>query len=379
MRDTTKIDWRVPTAAWEAFREHVREECGGIDGYLGYEAERAMREFADEDGGNRVEDLVDRLVHAAGRNPDGLLKQKTRAKAGDETTRVTARVDASVKEEFKKTVDEGDTDDTYGQALARAVDAYRDGGRFGRLQRKLERIVDDAASILTELTERDTEDRLPVRERRTIAICENLSEQFTDDELRAEIASVAGDSQPTIREYRERVVDRLGVEPHPNNAELWVPEHVAETHAPDGTPRECRRPVEMLDRQERIRRIKLDLGRRAASRDTGCLTETVANIQSDVFDGEVSKSSVLDLVDAATSENGFACDRSGGGTKLKVNLNQTRDSAPDLLAEIFAYRDGEPAPSDTTTTDSLASDTSTEGVDDEWQRIEMATDGGWNE
>lgn len=379
MRDTVKIDWRVPSSAWEAFREHVREECGSLDGYLGYEAERAMREYADKDGGNRVEKLVDQLIRAAGRTPDEVLKQKTRPEHGDGTTRVTARVDSDVKEAFKKTVDASDTDDTYGAALARALDTYRDGGRFGRLERKLERIVDDAKSILSELAESEQEDRLRPTERRTAIICDRLPEQFTDDELREEIADVAGDSAPTIREYRDRVVDRREVEPHPNNPDLWVPKETAAELVPDGTPRECRQPVEMLDREDRVRRLKLELGRRAATRDSGYLRETAATIREDVFGGEVTKASVLDLIDTATLTDGYSDDDDGSEAGIRVNLTALKQSDPDLLAEIVAYRDGEPLDDDQGTGESPETSTETpspESVDDEWSRLEMATDGG---
>lgn len=47
MRDRTLLDWRVPEAEWERFVEHVENEFGSIEGYLGREAEAAMREYAD--------------------------------------------------------------------------------------------------------------------------------------------------------------------------------------------------------------------------------------------------------------------------------------------------------------------------------------------
>ena len=382
MRDTVKIDWRVPTAAWEAFREHVREECGSLDGYLGYEAERAMREYADKDGGSRVEELVDQLVRAAGRTPEVVYKQKTQSFSGEETTRVTARVDRSVKEAFKAEVDKSDTTDTYGTALARALSVYRDGGRFGRLTRRLERVVDDAKSILAELADADAEDSTNTVRRRTSVIAARLGDQFTDDELRDEIADVAGESDPTIRRYRARVVEHKNVEPHPGNPDLWVPESVAANFADDGTPRECRQPVELLDRDDRAQRIKYEVGRQAATRDSGCVRVTVADIQEDALNDEVSKSSVRDLLNTVETTDGYTFDTSGTSAKLNVNLSVVSESDPELLARIVAYRDGDPSrtaasPSSPETTTATGS-SPTDSVDEEWGRLEAATDGGWS-
>jgi hypothetical protein len=66
MRDTVRLDWRVPTDEWTRFREYVQDQNGSLDGYLGREAEAAMREYADLDGYDGVEDRISQLYEAAG-------------------------------------------------------------------------------------------------------------------------------------------------------------------------------------------------------------------------------------------------------------------------------------------------------------------------
>lgn len=104
-----------------------------------------------------------------------------------------------------------------GVVFARALLAYLDGGPGDRQERKLDRVLEDATAMLKEMNPDDDAGGLSVVERRTIAIGNRLPEEFPDDDHLVEtIADVAGSSEPTIEKYRERVVDRLGVEPHPN-------------------------------------------------------------------------------------------------------------------------------------------------------------------
>ena len=340
MSDRVRLDWRVPSSVWERFRHRVESEFGHLDGYLGREAESAMKSYADADGYAGVEDRVDRLVQAAGRTPGDPFKEKTSDLTNAETTRVTARVDEAVKDEFRAVAKKGD--DTLGVTLGRALAEYLDGGRAARLERKLDRVLDDATAILEEMNPDEGEGGLTAVERRTITICHRLPEQFTDEELTQEIADVAGSSKPTIEKYRERVVDRLGVEPHPNAPKtVWVPEAYAADLAPEGTPRVCRQPVELLDREERVRRIQLAVGRRAAKRSTGRVRVNTADVRGDVLDHEVSKSSVLDLMETAALTEGYRLDRNGDTASLRVDLEAVKGTDPDLFATIIEYRDGE--------------------------------------
>lgn len=389
MTDSVMLDWRVPASEWELFREYVEDKYGKLRGYLGTEAELAMRQYTDNDGYNDVEKRVDELVRAAGRTPETVLTNETAPLAEQETTRVTARVDSAVKQEFQKVADQN-YDESYGVVFASAINSQRSGGRAARLERKLDRILDDAKGLLSALNE-SADKSLSRREERTLIICNRLPEKFTDEALQQEIRDVAG---PTvIDDYRELVMEHRDVEPHPgierkpdsDPERLWIPADEAERLRPDGEPAVCRRPVEFLDRGDRVRRLKLELGRRAAERTHGKATVTTTTVASEIFDGEVSGPSAGELMEEAAFAPGYHYDDSGQSTKLRADLNVVKKHDTDLLAEIVEYRDAETEalldsePSEETDDWSEEDTTAAEKADaalDALQRAQAATDGG---
>jgi len=338
-REPVKIDWMVPNQEWQATREWVEDEYGSLSGYLGRAAENAMEEFVDDDEGYaELESKIDRLIKAAGRTPEDLRKEKKSSQGGPSlasqpTTRVTARVDEHIKTRFKKYADRHTDYGSYGVALGRAIREYRTGGRPGRLNDKLDRVVDDAESVLAELDDGEAaKEGLSTVQRREIIICNRLPEQFTDEELNAEIRDVAGASEPTVEKYRERVIERLGYEPHPNAAHVWLPAEKASEIAQDGVPREYRVPVEVLCREDRVRRLQVALVHEATrSKGTGGFRATTSEIREHVFDTELSLSSVRDLCNQAALNSGFTMDRSNNRVSLGVNVTNSID---DDIAEI---------------------------------------------
>lgn len=387
MRDPVVLDWRVPETEWERFRTHVESRFGSLDGYLGREAELAMREYADEDGYHDLEEKIDRLVRAAGRTPGDLFKEKISSGTATDlteqsTTRVTVRVDEEMKERFIATAEKSNVD-SYGMAFARAIQQYREGGRAARLEEKVDRIVDDAEAVLSELQPGEgADDGLSTVDRRTLIICNRLDEQFTDEELRSEISDVAGSSEPTIERYRDLVIDRLGYEPHPNAPKtVWVPASTAAELAADGVPREIRRPVEILDREERVRRIHLALGRRAGQTG-GRVRASATEIRTHVFESEISLSSVLDLLNQAALEDGYRLDRSGDGASISVNVAGGL-SDQELVDDIRAYGEADTTGLLGETTETKVTDftpdspTTPAGLSkDDQQAMDAATDGG---
>lgn len=356
MRDSVKVDWQVPADEWERFREYVEEKNGGTDGYLGREVEEAMREYAGVDGYEDIEDHVDRLVQAAGRTPSDPLKEKNSSRLHQQSTiRVTVRVDEVVKDEFRSAAEQ--SEDTYGLVLARAITARRDGGRAGRLERKLERVVEDAESMLTKIDGDSEQDELGTVDRNTITICHRLvtdeGDQFRDDELNAEIHAVAGRGQwasdPTIERYRKLVLDRLDYEPHPGvesnpkvDQTVWVPEDVAEEVMPEGVPVEARRPVEQLDSDDRVRRIQLEVGRRASNLRSGRVSVHTTEIQEGILMDAVSRSTTLSLMEnAARSMPGVRFQHNGQNASLQLDLQDLGEAEAELFEEIIAYRDAE--------------------------------------
>ncbi|RDZ61416.1 hypothetical protein C5B90_19285 [Haloferax sp. Atlit-12N] len=340
MRDRTLLDWRVPEAEWERFVEHVENEFGSIEGYLGREAEAAMREYADTDGYAGVEERVDRLVKAAGRSSDGGSEEKNSQFNGVPTTRVTVRVDPDVKDDFRAAAKK--SDQSYGVTFARAIQTYRDGGRAARLERRLDRVLDDAEKMLEQVAEDSDDDSVSMgkHQRCVIAICNELGEEFVDDELERAIRNIANvHSEKSIRDYRQDVIERLDVEPHPNVPHLWVQPEKAERLCP-GVPKECRRPVEHLSSDDRVRRLKLAAGRRAASTDAGKIRVTATEIREQVFDNETSRKTTRELMRSASqTTTGVGFDGETSPAALQVNLRVLGETEFDLWDDIIDYRD----------------------------------------
>lgn len=350
-RDREKLDWRVPKPVWERFRDFAYDkytpdmcECGDcedgdecpawspLDGFVGRAVEDALKEYTDRDGGQRVESLIDRLVQAAGRNPE---REQGMSWDG-ETERVTVHVDPILKEEIRKETD----GNRYGKTVARAMDVYMNGGRYGRCEEKLERVVEDAEELLA-AGNNDTDDGMSAVERRTVKIAQNLNQQFTEDRLVEEIKNVAGDSTPTINKYRERVTEYLDVVPHPTNQEIWMPEENAMEIAGEETPRVCRIPVERLNRTERAERIRYEAGLKAAQPGgrNGRVELTVEDVRSEALQDVSSKNTTRKLMSDAADIDGYTyC--TGETATLRVNLHTLKKARPALVDEIGAYRDG---------------------------------------
>lgn len=243
-----------------------------------------------------------------------------------------------MKERFAHHV-KAETDNRTGTVLARALRERRDGGRARRVREKLERVADDAEDLLAELN--PDEDGLGIRERRTVAICNRLGEQFSRDDLEDAIGAVAGSSDPTIQDYTDRVLERRGCVPHPNNPDLLVPESTARDIARDNdipgpdAPAYYWRSYGSLSRDEKVRGLRVELARRALS-NNGRSQADAATIRQDLFDGQPSEGHTRDLMDLATDADGFTTTSRHGAERLRVELRRATD---DLLATAKAVRD----------------------------------------
>jgi hypothetical protein len=352
MIDRVRLDWRVPAAEWRAFRDYVHREYGGFEGYGSREAERAMREYIDADEFAAIEDYVDRLTEAAGRSREDRT-EKNRADLDEETTRVCVWVDADLKAEFSSYVDR--SDDYPGRVFARAIRDRYSGGRASRLTEKLDRVVDDAESVLAELN--NDADGLSTVERRTVAICDRLdSGGFLVEDLDVAIEAVAGSSAPTLRKYRERVLDRLNFAEHPNRPDLYLPEEeVREIAADTGTADPDAPAIDRLDygdlsREQKIRGARLVAARKARERSNGKARIRVEDLR-DALGPEPTESHLRDLLEAGSGVTGYHHDSRG----LAVDLADVDDA--DL-------RDPPPAPEDDT-------DDGSDTVDDAADRLDV--------
>ncbi|WP_232819752.1 hypothetical protein [Haloprofundus halophilus] len=319
-----KVDWRVPSDEWDAFIDFVHGEHGEIQGYVSREVERAMLEWVDGDDYAPVEDLVDQLVRAAGHTPANLTEKKpvTVPPDGEETTRVSCRVDGEVKNNFAAFVKET-SDDRLGVALARALRQRCDGGRARRVREKMERVANDAETLLAD-------DGIMLRERRTVRICRRLGEQFTQDDLEDAIAAVAGDSAPTIRDYTEKVLARLEYVEHPRNGDLFISKDDAEDIATDlgapspDAPAIDRKPYDSLSRTEKVRGVRIELARDAQT-NGGKSQMNATTVRRDIFEDRPSPGHVQDLLRLAGDADGFDVVTRHGKERLRVDLSDVTD------------------------------------------------------
>ncbi|MDL0127100.1 hypothetical protein [Halobacterium salinarum] len=349
MYDHTALDWLVPSQEWDRFCRFVEESNGSLDGYLGDAVEDAMAEYAHIDEYAAIEERVDKLVTAAGRRPGDGFKEKNSGLLEDwadtDKTRVTVKIERDVKAKFREVA--SDSNHAFGVEFARAIRTYRNGGRCDRVERKLDRVLDDATNLLSEAVDDggdEESESMSLAERKTVSIIDDLNEQgivdqFTDDDLRASIERAADvSSEPSIEKYRSRVTDRLEMERHPNAPHIWVTHGYADQIS-NGEPQVIRQSTDRLDRDERVRRIRLAVGRAAAARSSGNVRVESTTLQDAVLDGDVSRQTTLSLMRAATLPAGITVDDDVSPKALDVDMGMVAQVDPDLAGDIIDYRD----------------------------------------
>jgi hypothetical protein len=324
-----KIGWRVPADEVEQFNVFVREKSGETEGWLGREIRRAMREWIDADEFAAVEQVADRLVRAAGRTPEALAEKKRRRDhpASEDTELVQCRAPRELQEAFAASARE--QDEYPGVHLARALRERRTNSRAQRVRTKLGRVVDDAEAVLAEM-DPEGEGEKSITHLRTLSICSELGEQFTEDELEATIAKIAGDSPPTLRSYRERVLKHRNNVEHPNAPNLFVHEDTAREIAekadapgPDA-PAFDRKDYSNLTREEKVHGLRVALARRAAQNDGRVQLDATA-VRTKVFESEPSDSHARTLMRRAGLSDGFEFGKRHGKDRLRVSLRDVTD------------------------------------------------------
>lgn len=250
-------------------------------------------------------------------------------------------MDGRLKDEFASYAKRHHSEESYGVVLARALRERRDGGRAGRVERKLERVQADAEAMLAEVAP-GSEDGMSVRERRTVAICSRLGEQFTREELETAIGAVAGDSEPTLETYTDRVLDRLTYTTHPHNADLLVPETTAreiagETDAPaPDAPAIERKAYRDLSREEKVHGLRVRLAERATG-NGGRGQVDASTVREEVFDGRASEGHARQLMRLAGEAEGYTFGKRHGTERIRVDLADVTDAGVlDALTETSA-------------------------------------------
>ncbi|SIS00744.1 hypothetical protein SAMN05421858_5132 [Haladaptatus litoreus] len=347
MNDTPKLNWEIPAEEWNSSREFYDEgDDVTADSWAEY-VKNAVKAYLDADGWEKLERELDRKLRGSDlRQRDGGNKKNLSRSAFDttDTVKVGVRVPRYLKEEMK----------AYGREakepawliLTYALYERRHGGRRARCMEKVRRLpdADDTSDVEavdapvaaseddapdTDDTPEESEDVAPTSvEGKVRAICGDVGEQYTRDDVDAAISKYAATkgkkkaSKPTLEKYRKRVADELGTVLHPVNKSLYLPREQAEAFAErEGVPGPSAPAIDRedysdLDRDEKTRGILISLVRKA-SRGKARQLKT-ADVHRDVFDKVPTKKHVRDLIDEAASEPGFSARETRGGEKALV-------------------------------------------------------------
>ena len=365
MASTKKLEWWIDEQEYHHFREFVEEKHGVIDLCFPSEVVQAMRAFIDKDRAADVEDELRELEDVVADSFDGYSRRRTSFGShvsddfgSGETVKIRCEVPAILKEEFSIYIDEN-SEWGYGEALARAMNAYRDGGREQRLADRLAEITDTLQNDEPATAESDTDAKPYSVEDKLAAIRSDLADSSgvdSADEIaeltRADLVDPIHDycakgdnetaSDRTVSDYIERITADLNLTQHPMNDRLYIKDADL-----DGPAFEYREYAD-LSTGQRVEAVRVKLLKKAKAR--GYAQATAATIRDEFFDGAPSESVAHDLRDRAAECEGFGRRTSEGGENaVKVDVvnvvDETLLKAADIEppSEIEAEADAEMA------------------------------------
>lgn len=212
MPETTPLGARVAASTADRFHRYVDSDKAEFPGEPGLELRMALRDCRDVTRCAEVEDRLRSLLDEGGTEKNSTSGGVPPSDRSD-TSQLGYRLPVREKEAFQAWAKDKNT--TFGVAVEYALEERMGDARRNRLQRRLDRLEDRLAG--TTGTDTDTGDDLDAVERRTRAIAARLPEEFTDEDLEEAIQEQpkTGTSRPTIKKYRERVLDHLDLEDPP--------------------------------------------------------------------------------------------------------------------------------------------------------------------
>jgi len=360
-----QIGWRVPRDEWDAFIEYVEDKWDAQGPYVRFELESAMREFLDADGDlAEAEALLRRHLQSQG------LSSSTDAVPSDlshgDTVKLGHRINADLKDEFAKMAKEHYSD-SLGAVLARAVNAYRGGGRRRRILDNVKQLVtggttsgstaesdesdrsseshagttgvaiestsgtDESAqssSGTTGGTTDDADESVVVEPQLVMDIADELPDNgFPEQLLQATIAkTVAGDAK-TIEAYTNPVCNQKNVVKHPHKDGVYITE----------TAREQTTYWTDLNRELRVTKLRrlvvLDALDKKKQRH-GLKYRDVQALFEEYYSAAPSHDYAYTLMEDAGRLDGFSYKRHNGSYQLRVNLTEVQDGIiEDVLDE----------------------------------------------
>lgn len=415
-----QTDFKVDAWTWGLLLEDVRESYPGVDGYLGVATQDVMEEWLDEDpladAEDRLRDALD-VLEDSSPDVDGVDRVTDADTLNNPTVRVQVQVEADVLASFRERVDSLDRIRYKGTALAQAIQERLSNSRADRLDETTRRLVDaleeadpdalqtdeadetadtDEADDATDEADTEDDDRLTTRADKVQEIASRLEGRSWPtrhlDEQIHDVAARDGEnaSEPTVRTYRDLVLDELGYVRNPiADSDVWGPPEDMAGLLPEGVPLVCRRKVDRLDRGERLRRIQLEVARRAAENPSGVRATRLSHVHEEVLNEAVTRETAAEYLEAATSDMpGFDLAEVQGEAAIQVELERLGTAGSqrprELFDEAIDYRDAlkdEADAEDTTLGD--YTDTDRPSIEDRVAaadtREAAATDGGADE
>jgi hypothetical protein len=360
--DRVKLGWRIPENVWTAFETYVEEKHGSTAEYLCFELEEAMREYLDEDDIlAEAEELLEEYTDLQGLSSSTeMVSIATNRYRGAETQKVQNRVNSELKERFQIFADKHDAN-SYGHALAAALDSYVDGGRERRILADVERLITAGSSSGTTTDTEEThtsdtvsgrttdEDEVPTPEqersseeecgsivepdvvdveaRLVLAVVDELpsAENLTETVLphkvveQAIVRVVEPSSEEEIQAYVDAVLEQLDAGPHPHYENRYITEAYRDSHIIWAD----------LNRENRVRLLRRFAAQSALEQETQEVRFGYKKVKSLFKDyagnGEPSNQYAYKLMDAAANEPGFDYNEFNGQLKLQVSLADVSD------------------------------------------------------
>lgn len=191
-------------------------------------------------------------------------------------------------------------------------------GRLGRIESKLKPVLDDVKPLV-EMTNDESNGglRKNSQEYKAIQVCNRFSYQiendggFSRDKLHDTIRDVAGQSDKTINDIEELVLEKIDYAPNPNNGTALYPiERCREIADSMGIPGPDAPAIDQvwkgysdLSRDEKIEGIMVVLGRETVRNDRHKREFRAEKINELVFDNRATESHVLSLMHEVADKN----------------------------------------------------------------------------
>lgn len=236
MSTREKVCWMMDASEWNAVESDVLRKHGMKQPYLQIYVEIAMKEYLDRDRLVELEDRIEQLEETCPHSLPSFSRPIYSIPKDPDTRPVQIRIRSDLVDEFRAFVDEHtDYRNRYGIPLSKALNAYRTGGRVGRLEDRIQRLIDVETGDATDAYDPDADGihyndvdltKLDGRTRtyQRYQVCQDLDPEgdLLMDDVRDAVRARGYDAPAEDDEFIRDVLDTLGYVKHPNNPSCGV-------------------------------------------------------------------------------------------------------------------------------------------------------------